>query len=338
MPQPKKSSRNKYLFISALMLVLLGAGIVFAKNAKALFDPVSVVANFTAADLKETDGRTNILILGSDHRDTLANTGVLTDTMMVASIGKTSNDVVLISLPRDLWVTSPQGNHTKVNAIYELEGADSVVKEVSDVLGIPIHYYALINFNIFEETINTLGGVDVNVETAFTDNQYPIEGKENAPEEERYQTIHFDAGIQKMDGPAALKFVRSRHGDNGEGTDFARARRQQKVIMAIKDKMTNLDVLLNPTKLKDLYQSYSKNVDTSLTFADIQAFYLLAKDLKIQSIKSVVLDDRSSAVDGGLLYAPTDTSLYGGAYVLLPKTGDYGQMHAYVQKYLFGSN
>src|SRR5207253_7915245 len=85
MPKPKKSEKKKYLFVAAVMLVLLGSAIVFAKRAKALFDPVSVVANFTAADLKQADGRTNILILGSDHREALADKGDLTDTIMVAS-------------------------------------------------------------------------------------------------------------------------------------------------------------------------------------------------------------------------------------------------------------
>jgi len=335
MPQ-KRGVKKRFALVALVVITLFGIGILFAKNVKALFDPISVVANFTASDLKETDGRTNILILGSDKRETLVDKGVLTDTLLVASIGRVSKDVVLISIPRDLWVQSPEGYHSKINALYDNGGGEEVRQAVENVLGIPVHYWMLIDFKLFEEAIDTLGGVDVNVEKSFTDYFYPIEGKENAPEWERYETVKFTEGMQKMDGVAALKYVRSRKGDNDEGTDFARARRQQKVIMAIKDKAGSLDVLLNPAKVKELYDTYSRNIDTNLTFSDIQGFYLLANAVDIQGIKSVILDDRSSAEEGGLLYAPTDTSLYGGAYVLIPQTGDFGQIHAYVQKYLFG--
>lgn len=341
--KPKNKSK-RFALIAFIFLALIGLSIYFAKTSKGLFDPISVVATFTAADLKETDGRTNILILGSDKRDTITDKADLTDTILVASIGRVSNDVVLISIPRDLWVQSDVG-YNKINAIYAISnladedsGGKAISNTVNNVLGIPIHYYAVVDFKIFEETIDTLGGVTVNVEQSFTDNYYPIEGKETAPEWERYETIKFTEGMQNMDGATALKYVRSRKGDNNEGTDFARAKRQQKVIMAIKEKASSLDVILNPAKVKELYDTYASNVDTNMNFSDIQGFYLLSKELNIQSIKSVILDDRSSAEDGGLLYAPTDTSLYGGAYVLIPQTGDFGQIHAYVQKYLFGEN
>jgi polyisoprenyl-teichoic acid--peptidoglycan teichoic acid transferase len=174
------------------------------------------------------------------------------------------------------------------------------------------------------------------VDNSFDDYTYPIEGKENAPENERYETLHFTAGPTQMDGKLALKFVRSRHGNNNEGTDFARAKRQQKVMLAVKDKAMSAQTLLNPSKLSDLYDAYSKNVDTDIDFGTAQGFYLLSQKVDFAKIKSIVLDDRSSSEQGGLLYSPTDTSLYGGAYVLIPRAGDYSQLHAYVQRYIFG--
>lgn len=317
-------------------IVLVGIGIAFfGRNVRALFDPVSIAGGMTQVNLKETDGRTNILILGSDKRDSGPITSNLTDTILVASIGKIDKDVILISVPRDLWVQSPKGYHSKVNAIYAYGGVDELTQVLQNVLGIPIHYYTLINFDMFKEVIDILGGININVEKTFTDRMYPIEGKENAPEDQRYEVVTFNEGSQIMNGDTALKYVRSRKGDNGEGTDFARSKRQQKVILALKGKATSLDTILNLNKLKNLFDTYSKNVEANIDFSTVQAFYELSRQIDFTKVKSIVLDDRSAAEEGGILYAPEDNSLYGGAYVLIPRSGDFSQLRAYVSKYLF---
>jgi len=335
----RKKSRPKFLIPALVFLILIVFGFGFwMRSGKSMFDPISIVSSVTASTLKETDGRINVLLLGSDKRDAGALTidAVRTDTILVASISRVDGSVVLISVPRDLWVQSPRGYHTKINGIYQDGGAKDLEKVLEDVLGMPIHYYALVDFNLFEQSVDALGGVTVNIETSFDDYMYPIEGKENAPENERYEVLHFVAGPVQMDGKLALKYARSRHGNNNEGTDFARAKRQQKVILAIKEKALSAQTLLNPSKLKDLYDVYSKNVDTDIDFGTAQGFYLLAQRVDFSKVKSIVLDDRSSSEQGGLLYSPTDTSLYGGAYVLIPRAGDYSQLHAYVQRYIFG--
>lgn len=332
----KSNDRFSPIVVLVVAAVLIAAWFLLKAKAGDSMNPVNIVAGTTKVNLKETDGRTNVLILGSDRRADGTQTPGLTDTILVASIGKYDKDVVLISIPRDLWVKDSQGRFMKVNEAYITDGITELMAILNNVLGIQIHYYGMVNFEMFREIINTLGGVEVNVDTAFTDYEYPVEGKENGTDAERFQTVHFDAGKQTMDGETALKFSRSRHGDNNEGTDFARARRQQKIIAAIKDKALSIQTIVNPAKLKDLYDIYSKNVDTNVDFGVLQNFYLLSKQIDFEKVESIVLDDRSEASAGGLLYNPTDTSLYGGRYVLVPRTGDYGQIHAYVQKYLFG--
>lgn len=344
-PKPKNKPKSlKILIISACFLALIGGGAVIAKKSAHWFDPISIVANVAASELKETDGRTNLLLLGSDKR-TIGNLeSELTDTLLLISIGRVEHDVVLISLPRDLWVEDPRGAKSKINAVYTLNkqddfdnisGGDAITDVVNQVLGVPVHYYAVVNFELFKDAIDTLGGVEVTVERDFIDYYYPVEGKENAPLDERYETIEFKAGKQTMDGETALKYVRSRKGTNGENTDFARSARQQKVIAAIKDKALSLETLVNPTKMKELYQLYEQEVDTNVNLNDVQSFYLLSQQINFDLITSIVLDDRSAADEGGLLYSPVDDELYGGAYVLIPKAGDFSQMHAYVQRYLF---
>lgn len=335
--QPKNTKGIlKIVTVLVSVVVVITGLIIFRDKIKGFFNPISIIANVTAADLKETDGRTNVLIMGSDQRKIGAETNrsVLTDTLLVASIGRVDNDVVLISLPRDLWVNQ---YHSKINAVYAQSSAEGLKEVVEEVLGMPIHYHVMITFDLFTEAIDTLGGVEVDVENSFTDYYYPIEGKENAPYEERYETVEFEAGPQTMDGETALKYVRSRKGNNDEDTDFARSKRQQKVIMAVKNKALSLQTLINPAKLKELYDIYANNVDTDIDFGTVQSFYILSQQLDLDRVVSVVLDDRSEANNGGLLYAPQDTTLYSNQYVLIPQTGDFSQIHAYVQRYLFGN-
>ncbi|EKE00049.1 MAG: putative transcription regulator [uncultured bacterium] len=359
--QPVQTHSKKKMFLLTFVIIgVLVGGLLLWKTTKAAFNPVSIITDVSALNLKETDGRTNILILGSDERTTGSVTSVLTDTLIVASIGRVEGDIVLISIPRDLWVQNPMGGYEKINAIYSVDGlkdggAENLEEVIENVLGIPLHYYVVVNFNIFKDTVNVLGGINVNIENSFEDYQYPVEGMEDSTcgksQSEidklqdsplwviypcRYEHLVFSAGMQKMDGETALKFARSRHGTNDEGTDFARAKRQQKVILAIKDKALSLNTILNPVKLKELYDTYAENVDTDIDVTAIQNFYTLSQQVQFSNIKSIVLDDRSSAEVGGLLYSPTDNSLYGGRYVLIPRAGDFSQVHAYVQRYLFG--
>jgi LCP family protein required for cell wall assembly len=329
--------------VLVIFLLVIG-GLVLSGKAGALFDPVSIVSNITSPNLDETDGRTNVLLLGLDKRITSSEQEVLTDTLLFASIGRVEGNVAMISLPRDLWVkvkaNADRGEHfVKINAVYaeDEDGMEELERITEEVLGMPVHYYAVVDFNLFKDTIDILGGIDIDVDKSFDDSSFPVEGMEKAPNiEDRYETIHFDAGSQTMDGDIALKYVRSRKGNNEEGSDFARSRRQQKVIMAIKDKLLSLKTLVNLPKLKELYDAYSANVDTDVGFEEIQGFYLLSQLINFNSVRSIVLDDRSGANEGGLLYHPTDTSLYGEAYVLVPKAEDYSQLHAYVQRYIFG--
>ncbi len=341
-----------------LLMGFVGIGVAFGANLSSLFNPVSIVSDMSLPKIKETDGRTNFLVLGVDRRAADIGASVLTDTLLFASIGKSDGNVSMISLPRDLWVKADAGKGThfmKINAVYAVDGSNELMRIIQDVLGMPVHYYVTVDFNLFRKVIDILGGIDVNVENAFVDYEYPVEGMEaslcgrSAEDIQklegqaltlifpcRYERVEFKAGLQTMDGNTALKYARSRHGTNNEGTDFARAHRQQKVIMAVKDKALSLDTLIDLNKIKELFDASISSVDTNITFDDIKGFYVLAQRFNTTSVRSIVLDDRSGADEGGLLYHPTDSSLYGGAYVLVPKAADYSQIRAYVQRYIFG--
>src|SRR5690606_21863522 len=136
-----------------------------------------------------------------------------------------------------------------------------------------------LDFDGFTEVIDILGGVEVEVEKTFTDKKFPIPGREEdtcgltaGPGQEepeylcRYETITFEKGVQMMDGKTALKFARSRHSeDPEEGNDLARGRRQQKVILAIKNKMLSGEIISSPSKLSQLWNKFWEITETGLS-------------------------------------------------------------------------
>ncbi len=192
----------------------------------------------------------------------------------------------------------------------------------------------IVDFTGFKEIIDTLKGIEVCVEHTFDDNSYPIPGKEAAiPLSARYEHLHFDAGCQTMDGETALKYSRSRMGTAGEGSDFARVRRQQKVILAVKDKIMSLSLLFNPGKVAALYRQFTGTIRTNVSLGEAQrALELLYKfDDEMENVESLVLDPQS-----GLTYHPPESST-GGAYVLLPKGGNFSAIHAAVQDLFSGA-
>lgn len=153
----------------------------------------------------------------------------------------------------------------------------------------------------------------------------------------RYEHISFEKGRMKMGGAVALIFVRSRHGTNGEGSDFARSKRQQKVIEAIRDKILSLETLANPRRAVELIKILGESIDTDISVKEVGEFYKLSK--KMDKIQSFVLDDspRNDLPDGRKsLFIHPLASDYGGAYVLISEDDDFSIVAGYVRKILNG--
>ena len=309
-----------------------------------IFAPGSVVSQTTVTgDLQNTDGRTNILVLGLDKRKPgNTSSGVLTDTIMVLSVDKDGKNPVLISIPRDLWLSETR---SKINAVYSLtdQNVETVKDGVERVVGIPIHYYVIVGFDIFTDSVDAIGGVNIDVERAFEDPEYPVEGKEDVmPIKDRYMTVSFNAGNQKMNGETALQYARSRHSTNPEEQgDFARARRQQKVIVALKNDIFSVGTLLNPTRLTEIYNSFKENVDTDIALTEILIFYDRYADADMGEIKKIVLSNESYSEDSigsGTLMSPDEEERelkYDKQYVLIPADKTYNQIHALIRSALF---
>ena len=271
----------------------------------------------------ELDNRINFLILGqggAGHEGPY-----LTDTIILASYKPSTNALVLISVPRDFYVELENYGWNRINTAnsfgetnnYQGDGSAFTAKILEKIFNIPIHYWIRFDFKAFQEIIDNLNGVEICVDKSFNDSNYPTDDLKT-------EIISFVAGCQKMSGNQALKFARSRHGDNGEGSDFARSARQQKIIMAIKDKVFSLGFLTSPQKILDLYNTLKNNIQTNISLSQVPDFLTLAQKIKNENIKRIVLDNSAQS----LLKADfTDE----GAYVLLPRTGNYEELQNLAQ-------
>lgn len=276
-------------------------------------------------NLRHTYGRVNLLLLGAGGVNQTA--GDLTDSIILASINLENGEAVLISIPRDLWIDSMKA---KVNTAYhwgeeKKKGGGLILAKavVVEILAQPVHYAVLLDFGGFIKAIDLVGGVEIEVERAFDDYKYPIPGMEEAePEEARYEHLHFDQGWQNMNGERALKYARSRYAEGEEGTDFARSKRQQKLLLAFKDKVFSLKTLLSARKIKELINVFGDSVESDIKEEEWPEFLKLALKMKKAEIKTYVLDEE-------LFYHPQEKVQ--GQWVLLPKSGDWQEVQEYVK-------
>lgn len=274
---------SKILFLIIMFIVVLGVTKIVlweqAFMASTGLTPMTVARLLvnTGADLMSHDGRTNILLLGIGGG---SHAGAdLTDTILVVSLDKQKKSMAMISIPRDLWSDTLKD---KVNSAYHYgeekkEGGGLTIAKVvvEDVVGLPIHYVLLIDFSGFERVIDIVGGITIDVPQAFSDAEFPIAGKEEDlcngdPEFAcRYETVTFTQGKQYMDGKRALTYVRSRHAEGDEGSDFARGRRQQEVLIALQERLKNPSLWLPPSKALTLFESFDKASTTDMRIGEL---------------------------------------------------------------------
>lgn len=345
--------RKKILIVFLILFIILFGRLLY--EGIKLF-PVALELLFkNEIALKKTEDRINILALGiggGKHDGPL-----LTDTIIYASIDPAKQKVTLISLPRDLWV--PQLS-AKINTAYSYGedkkvggGIQLIEAIVENILNQPVDYVIRIDFNGFVKAIDMIGGVDVEVERGFEDFEYPISGKEvdtcgfTADEFDkratssalpeafpcRFEHISFQMGTQHMDGETALRFVRSRHAKGAEGTDFARSKRQEKVIEAFKNKLFSLGTLANPTRVINLYDVFKDSIDTNIKQEEYDDFIRLAKKVEKATIKSVVFyytpqDEKNP----GIVVNPQLSEDYRNQWVIIPRAGNgnFSEIQTYV--------
>lgn len=249
--------------------------------------------------------RITILVMGLDYRDWSEGTDVArTDTMILFSIDPLSNTAGMLSIPRDLWVMIPGMDNNKINTayrwgeIYQLPGGGPALamKTVEGVLGVPVNYYALLDFNAFVKFIDAMGGLDMHIQEEIVVD--PI-GPGN--------TKTLQEGVQTLDGATTLAYARMRYTDRD---DFDRADRQQEVIMAVRDQVLNFNML--PTlvsKAPQLYSELSSGIRTNLTLDQVIRLAWLAQGIPTENIKKGVISppdqvELATSIEGQAILIP----------------------------------
>jgi polyisoprenyl-teichoic acid--peptidoglycan teichoic acid transferase len=330
--------------------------IIFALATYKYIETLSKAPQFMSASLTPSSIQRfqNIALMGyggGDH-----DGGALTDSIVVARIDDRTKKIFLVSVPRDIWVKLPFEDNigrpaeVKINSAYAIGlddyyfskkpdkfdnkngGGGKLAKYVlTEVVGEPISNFISVSFEAFRNFVDSLGGITITRNTSFTDEMYPIEGKERdtcgKTEEDitaieatlsgqlkekeyacRYETLTFGVGSLTLDGETALKYVRSRHSET-EGGDFYRSQRQRQVILAIKEKILSLDGVV---AIAGFATKISRYIDTDYDIGDIPTLikYFMAR--RDYTIESVALTDKNT------LDHWTGPN---GEYALIPKSG-----------------
>ncbi len=332
----RKVSRVKKLLIGAAVFIALYIVYVFlssiitghAPNSISRLQRVPVLGNLGSLFTSRTrlDGeskdRVNILVLGMAGAK---YEGVyLTDTNIIASFKPSTGQIALVSFPRDLVVPVKGRGYPKINSLNAYgeadkknNGANFASDILSDTFDIPIHYTVRIDFDGFRELVDEIGGLEVDVPRGFIDTQFP--GPDFG-----FRTVSFSSGKQILSGQKSLEYARSRHGSNGEDSDFARARRQQIILAAIKTQLLNGDLIKSPKNIASLYRTVNEYVNTNFKISEMIRIIELVRNSDQTEVITRVIDNNPF----GLLSEGNGPD---GGYILHPKTfGNYDDLHDHV--------
>ena len=241
--------------------------------------------------------RITVLIIGLDARD-LDTSAPRSDTMILLTIDPLSKTAGILSIPRDMWVNIPGFGYSRINTAYSSGegnklpggGPELARKTVEQFIGVPIQYYAQVDFNTFIQFIDRIGGIDIH-------NSEELRLDRIGSGQDKIKLTC--CGMRHLPGEAALAYARYRKGGDG---DFGRAQRQQKVIIAIRDKVldpANFATLL--PQADDFYNEFSAGIRTNMPFDTAIRLGVLAREIPVESIKRGAIDTSMVAFDNVIL-------------------------------------
>lgn len=346
--QPSQKPRWKRILKRVLitLLVLLALtglwlGAKFVINSVKLFGWNGLLDYFRTTKLAGEDtGRVNILLAGNSADDAGHGGAELTDSVMVASINTKDKTGYILSIPRDLYVDIPDSGYAKINeayqdgeengfseAGYDAGGMGLLEKTVSERFGMPIHYYALVNYAGLEQAVNAVGGISVVVSSTDPRGLYdPSPDLKN----NREPLVDLPNGLVTLDGRTALNLSRARGNARGSygyaQSDFTRTENQRKILLGLKEKAASIGTLANPIKMSQLLDTVGGNVKTSFEPGELRRLYKLTKEIPSEKIKSASLNNANGR---NLLDSYRTKS---GQSALVPAAGidDYSEIQAFI--------
>lgn len=243
-----------------------------------------------------------IVLLGIDKRDDEPIAGTRTDTIILALIDPVAKSAAMVSLPRDMWVRIPGctaaygciNGQQRINVAHAVGGPDMTRETIAAGFGIRPDFYARVDFRGFEQLVNLAGGVVIDVERPVKDDEYPTA-------DYGYQRIYFGPGPQLMDGATALEYARSRHGTS----DFSRAGRQQQVILSLRNRALQMNMLVKAPEMLGVVQ---KSLATDLSPVQMLSIAKLLSQIDRDHIANLVIDSNYvtpfTGQDGADLLSP----------------------------------
>lgn len=328
---------------------LIAGGNIFKGNILGLLQSQSLK--------QDSNGRTNILILGTSEDDPGHQAGNLTDSMMILSVDQTKKDAYMISVPRDLYVKYGQacdaGYGGKINVYYSCVGGDTKNVDqnrsaladtdafVGKIFGLNIQYGVNVNYTVMRDLVNAVGGITVTIDSRDPRGQMDSnfdwkcgattwQRIKNCPPNGHY--IDYPNGPVNLDAEHALYLAQAR-GDIAptygfEQSNFDREKNQQKILTAIRDKALSAGILTDFGKSTSIIDSLGNNLRTTFEANEVRTLVGLAKDIKNSDIHSISLIDGTNPVMG--------TGMVDGMSVVVPSAGtyDYTQLRGTLQKQL----
>jgi len=328
----QKNSKPAYLLIF-ILIILFGLILVYqlapdssieisAQNPETQSKPQKEKPNILKSiiSFKNTEP-VNILALGRPGQGYSGQN--LTDTIIVAHLDPAQEKSILVSLPRDLLVKTKHNQLTKINSLYSLTDIEGLKQKITEITGLDIDYYILVDLVVAQEIIELVDGLNVYVPQDINDPFFP--GPNYS-----YQTFNLAAGWRYLDGPTALKYIRTRYtSPNG---DFDRMARQQQTITLLKQKVLELNLLWDlPTYLK-MFSSLKNHIETDLGVLELKNLWTIARNIKANQIINLVIDKKETNLLRG------DQVPFGQqmASVVYPQTGqgNYQEIQEYINKFI----
>lgn len=277
----KKNRGVKALIVIAALLVVGIFGLYLLVGGVYKKMNYQEAGGFASESMKE-DGVINVLLIGNDSR--LAGDDGRSDAMILVSISDKTKTITMTSLLRDMYVEIPGHDGNRLNAAYSYGGAELLMETIELNFGIPVHRYALVNFQAFANLVDAVGGIDLELTNdevkwvnAYLMEYNQLEGKDLA-------TDFLDpslSGMIHLNGPQALAFTRNRY----IGTDFGRTERQRKVLSAVIGKLPGA-VLTNGGELSEgLFPNLTTNLKQGECYnLSLNAWKILGYDIVQQCV------------------------------------------------------
>ncbi|ANU10299.1 transcriptional regulator [Planococcus antarcticus DSM 14505] len=285
-----KSSRKRTIIkviatLAVSLLICVSAyGIYLVKKAESAVDTAYEPVGNTNEDVEPLTDNISILFIGVDDSEerNQSDSNIRSDALILATLNNADKSIKLVSIPRDTYTYIPDGGEEdKITHAYAYNGPSSTIESVEELLDVPVDYYLRMNFDAFIDTIDALGGIEVEVPYDITEQD----------ENDSKDAIELKEGIQFLNGSEALALARTRHYDN----DIERGKRQQMILESIMNRALSVGSI---TKYGDVFEAVGDNMKTDMSFQDMRALFEYAKAGKpdVETITLDGYDDMSTGI------------------------------------------